>query len=73
MVRDPVCSALVDESASIFMLRLEDETHYFCSKACLEKFELREKLFCDLNSKGWVKRRVERFLREGGGGGGGRA
>lgn len=67
MVKDPVCGAHVDPATARFVIRLEGVARWFCSKACMEKFEVAEKLYCDLNAQGWVKRRVERLLREGGG------
>lgn len=63
MVKDPVCSALVDPATARFVIRLEGAAHWFCSQACMEKFEIAEKLHSDHNAKGWVKRRVERLLR----------
>ena len=38
-VKDPVCGMDVDPEKTVHKTEAEEETHYFCSARCLEKFE----------------------------------
>ena len=38
-VRDPVCGMDVDPATTRFRLEHGSHTHYFCSEACLRKFQ----------------------------------
>jgi YHS domain-containing protein len=39
MAVDPVCGMEVDEENAAAGLEYEGEAYYFCSRACLKKFE----------------------------------
>ena len=55
MAKDPICGMEVGEKDAIFMTRLEHETHYFCSKACQEKFETSMGIRRESGKKWWQK------------------
>ncbi|MBI5561725.1 MAG: YHS domain-containing protein [Deltaproteobacteria bacterium] len=63
MAIDPICGIDVDEKTADFQTRLEHETFYFCSKACQERFEIKEGLRRE-DKKWW-----QRLLKEPKGGG----
>jgi Cu+-exporting ATPase len=39
MIRDHVCDMDVDESTAAAQCEYEDDTYYFCSERCKQKFE----------------------------------
>ncbi len=42
MAQDPVCGMDVDPYTAPFSTSRNGQTHYFCSKACKEKFSLNQ-------------------------------
>lgn len=38
MVRDPVCDMEIDESEAAATAEYEDDTYYFCSEQCKDRF-----------------------------------
>lgn len=53
MAKDPICGMDVEEKDAGFMVHIEHETFYFCSKACQERFELDEGIRHDEPGRKW--------------------
>lgn len=52
MVKDPVCGMEVDSDTTPFKLQHGDHTHYFCSQACLDKFQANPGAYGDHHAGG---------------------
>jgi len=53
MAKDPVCGMEVTEKDAEFITRIGHESHYFCSKACQENFELKQGIRHGESGKKW--------------------
>jgi len=51
MAKDPVCGMTVDENTPVATVVYENNTYYFCSNQCVEKFKENPKRYMEKEEK----------------------
>lgn len=60
MAKDPICGMAVDPEQSIYKIQGVEQTYYFCSETCKEKYL---NLKSSHSKKSWFKRFLEWIAR----------
>ena len=64
MTKDPICGMDVQERDARHVLEVEQETYYFCSNQCKEKYAQRYGIKIRVRRKGVWTRFLEKLAKE---------